>query len=94
VSQVLTEVSVNFGLVRKGGRCDPQNLMRWKHTILYTGLAFALVPAFRDDVRVLITPGTILIVTDQPVSGRTHSVPGFNILTAEGATSTSTSRVR
>jgi L,D-transpeptidase catalytic domain len=49
-------------------------------------------PAFRDDVRVLITPGTTLIVTDQPVSGRTHSAPGFNILTAEGTTSTS--RVR
>jgi hypothetical protein len=49
-------------------------------------------PPFRDDVRVLITPGTTLIVTDQPVSGRTHSAPGFNILTAEGATSTS--RVR
>jgi hypothetical protein len=45
-------------------------------------------PAFRDDVRVLITPGTTLIVTDQPVSGRTHSARGFNILTAEGATST------
>jgi hypothetical protein len=45
VSQVLTEVSVNFELVRKGDRCNPQNLMRWKHTILYTGLAFALVPA-------------------------------------------------
>jgi hypothetical protein len=46
-------------------------------------------PAFRDDVRVLITPGTTLIVTDQPVSERTHSTPGFNILTAEGATSAS-----
>jgi len=46
-------------------------------------------PAFLDDVRVLITPGTTLIVTDQPVSGRTHSARGFNILTAEGATSTS-----
>jgi hypothetical protein len=46
-------------------------------------------PAFRDDVRVLITPGTTLIVTDQRVSGRTHSAPGFNILTAEGATSAS-----
>jgi hypothetical protein len=45
--------------------------------------------AFRDDVRVLITPGTILILTDQPVSGSTHSAPGFNILTAEGATSAS-----
>ena len=46
-------------------------------------------PTFRDNVRVLITPGTTLIVTDQPVSGRTHSSPGFNILTAEGATSAS-----
>ena len=44
-------------------------------------------PAFRDNVRALITPGTTLIVTDQPVSKRTHSVPGFNILTAEGAIS-------
>ena len=43
-------------------------------------------PAFRDDVRALITPGTTLIVTDQFVSGRTRSAPGFNILTAEGAT--------
>jgi len=46
-------------------------------------------PAFRDDLRVMITPGTTLIVTDQPVSGRTHSTPGFNVLTAEGATSAS-----
>jgi hypothetical protein len=49
-------------------------------------------PAFRDDVRALITPGTTLIVTDQPVSGRTHSAAGFNILTAESTTPTS--RVR
>jgi hypothetical protein len=46
-------------------------------------------PAFLEDVRALITPGTTLIVTDQPVSGRTHSAPGFNILTAEGAASAS-----
>lgn len=52
----------------------------------------AAPPAFLKDVRALITPGTTLIVTDQPVSGRTHSAPGFNILTAEGTTSTS--RVR
>jgi hypothetical protein len=52
----------------------------------------AIPPAFQQDVRSLITPGTALIVTDQPVSGRTHSTPGFNILTAEGTTSTSRMR--
>jgi hypothetical protein len=45
-------------------------------------------PAFRDDVRALITPGTTLIVSDQPVSPRTHSGRGFNILTAQETTST------
>jgi hypothetical protein len=33
--------------------------------------------------RALITPGTTLILTDAPVSDRTHSAPGFNILTTE-----------
>ena len=45
-----------------------------------------LPPAFRDNARALIIPGTTLILTDQPVSGRTHSAPGFNILTAQGTT--------
>lgn len=36
---------------------------------------------FDADVRALITPGTTLVITDLPVSGRTHSAPGFNILT-------------
>jgi hypothetical protein len=49
----------------------------------------AAPPAFRDNVRALITPGTTLTVTDQHVSGRTRSAAGFNILTAEGATSAS-----
>jgi hypothetical protein len=50
-------------------------------------------PVFRDDVRALIRPGATLVVTDQPVSGRTHSsTPGFNILTAEGTTPTSGGR--
>ena len=49
----------------------------------------AIPPAFQQDVQSLITPGTTLIVTDQPVSPRTHSAPGFNILTAEDTTSTS-----
>jgi hypothetical protein len=52
----------------------------------------AIPPAFQQDVRALITPGTTLIVTDQPVSPRSHSAPGFNILTAEDTTSTSTVR--
>ncbi len=49
----------------------------------------AIPPTFQQDVRSLITPGTTLIVTDQPVTRRTHSTPGFNILTAEGTTSKS-----
>jgi hypothetical protein len=49
----------------------------------------AIPPAFLANVRALITPGTTLILSDQPVNGRTHSTPGFNILTAEGATSKS-----
>jgi hypothetical protein len=49
-------------------------------------------PAFLEDVRALIVPGTTLIVSDQPVTGRNRSTPGFKILTAEGTTSTS--RVR
>jgi hypothetical protein len=52
----------------------------------------AIPPAFLEDVRALITPGTTLIVTDQSVSPRTHSAPDFNILTAEDTKSTS--RVR
>jgi hypothetical protein len=43
-------------------------------------------PASRDNVRALITPGTTLIVTDLPVSARTHSAPGFDILTGQGTT--------
>jgi hypothetical protein len=34
-------------------------------------------------VRGLITPGTTLILTDAPVSDRTQSAPGFNILTTQ-----------
>jgi len=34
-------------------------------------------------MRALITPGTTLILTDAPVSDRSHSAPGFNILTIE-----------
>jgi hypothetical protein len=52
----------------------------------------AIPPVFLENVRALITPGTTLIVSDQPVSSRTHSSPGFNILTSEGTTSTSRAR--
>ncbi len=38
-------------------------------------------PQFLANVRVLITPGTILILTDAPVTVSTRSGSGFNILT-------------
>jgi len=49
------------------------------------GLASKLIiaPEFLSHARALITPGTTLILTDAPVSDRTHSAPGFNILTTE-----------
>ena len=49
------------------------------------GLASKLIiaPEFLSQARALITPGTTLILTDAPVSDRTHSAPGFNILTTE-----------
>ena len=39
--------------------------------------------SFLQDVRAMITPGTTLVLTNAPVSGQTHSEPGFNILTAD-----------
>jgi len=49
------------------------------------GLASKLIiaPEFLSHARALITPSTTLILTDAPVSDRTHSAPGFNILTTE-----------
>jgi hypothetical protein len=41
-----------------------------------------IAPEFLSHARALITPGTTLILTDAPVSDRTRSGPGFNILTA------------
>ena len=41
-----------------------------------------IAPEFLSHARALITPGTTLILTDTPVSDRTRSGPGFNILTA------------
>jgi len=42
-----------------------------------------IAPEFLSNGRALITPGTTLILTDAPVSDRTHSAPGFNILTTQ-----------
>jgi hypothetical protein len=49
------------------------------------GLASKLIiaPEFLSHARALITAGTTLILTDAPVSDRTHSAPGFNIITTE-----------
>ena len=51
----------------------------------FPGLASKLIiaPEFLSQERALITPGTTFILTDAPVSGRTHSRSGFNILTTE-----------
>jgi L,D-transpeptidase catalytic domain len=43
----------------------------------------AIAPEFLSNARALITPGTTLILTDAPVSDRTQSAPGFNILTTQ-----------
>jgi hypothetical protein len=42
-----------------------------------------IAPEFLSNTRELITPGTTLILTDAPVSDRTQSAPGFNILTTQ-----------
>ena len=42
-----------------------------------------IAPEFLSNARALITPGTTLILTDAPVSDRTQSAPGFNILTTQ-----------
>jgi hypothetical protein len=34
-------------------------------------------PEFLSHARALIIPGTTLVLTDAPVSDRTHSAPGF-----------------
>ena len=41
-----------------------------------------IAPEFLSHARGIITPGTTLILTDAPVSDKTRSGPGFNILTA------------
>lgn len=42
-------------------------------------------PEFLANVRSIISPGTSLILTNMPVSNRTHSGSGFSILTASNA---------
>ena len=43
----------------------------------------AIAPEFLEDARMVIAPGTTLIITDVRVNDQTHSGPGFNILTAD-----------
>jgi hypothetical protein len=42
-----------------------------------------ITPEFLKDVQAALSPGTTLIVTDLPVSGRTRSRSGFKILTTD-----------
>ncbi len=37
---------------------------------------------FLVDARSVVTPGTTLILTNQPVNAKTRSAPGFDIMTA------------
>ena len=62
-----------------GGR--PPNLKDFANRL-------AIAPQFLADVRTLITPGTTLVLSDAPVSGRTRSASGFNILTTKQGDST------
>jgi hypothetical protein len=45
----------------------------------------AIPPEFLTQARALVTPGTTLIITDQPVDRTTHSGPGFKILTTQAS---------
>ncbi len=44
--------------------------------------SLVIPPDFLADTRDIVTPGTTLIITDQPVNGTTRSAPGFDIMTA------------
>ncbi len=46
--------------------------------------SLSLAPAFLANVRGLIRPGTTLVLTSAPVSSKTQSSAGFNVLTARG----------
>jgi len=42
-----------------------------------------IAPEFLKNVRAAVSPGTTLILTDVAVNDRTHSGPGFNVLTTD-----------
>jgi hypothetical protein len=42
-----------------------------------------IAPEFLEHTRAAVSPGTTLVITDLPVSDRTRSGPGFNILTTD-----------
>ena len=46
----------------------------------------AIAPEFLANARSVVTPGTTLIITNQPVNSSTKSAPGFNILTTAAET--------
>jgi hypothetical protein len=69
---------------------EPSGKRNWISTASVGGRApnlsdlatkITIAPEFLSNARALITPGTTLILTDAPVSDRTQSDPGFNILT-------------
>ncbi len=45
----------------------------------------AIPPEFLAKARAVVSPGTTLIITDQPVNRNTRSSAGFNILTAQAS---------
>jgi hypothetical protein len=42
-----------------------------------------IAPQFLEHARAAVAPGTILVITDLPVSNQTRSEPGFDILTTD-----------
>jgi hypothetical protein len=42
-----------------------------------------IAPGFLEQARAAVLPGTILVITDLPVSSQTRSGPGFSILTTD-----------
>ncbi len=73
------------------GTNDSAGRREWESTASTRGKApdlkgltsrIRLDPGFQQNLRSLITPGTTLILTNMPVTGQTHSQPGYSILTA------------
>jgi hypothetical protein len=42
-----------------------------------------IAPRFLEQASAAVSPGTVLVITDLPVSSQTRSGPGFNILTTD-----------